>query len=39
MWDGQLEGDDPDEMLGARLVCDWSITEAQIDQFLSILAG
>jgi len=39
VWDGQLEGDDPDEMLGARLVCDWSITEAQIDQFLSILAG
>jgi threonine aldolase len=34
LWDGELEGADPQEMLGARLVCDWSITEAQIDQFL-----
>ena len=35
IWSGGLEGDDPDEMLDARLVCDWSITEAQIDLFLS----
>lgn len=35
IWSGELEGDDPDEMLDARLVCDWSITEAQIDLFLS----
>ncbi|MEE4189065.1 MAG: beta-eliminating lyase-related protein [Roseobacter sp.] len=37
VWEGSLEGDDPDEMLAARLVCDWSISEAHIDQFLSHL--
>jgi threonine aldolase len=35
IWEGRLEGDDPDELLVARLVCDWSITKAQIDTFLS----
>lgn len=35
VWDGTLEGDDPAEMLAARLVCDWSITTDQIDLFLS----
>jgi threonine aldolase len=35
VWEGTLEGDDPEEMLAARFVCDWSITEAQIDLFLS----
>ncbi len=35
LWDGTVEGDDPDEMLAARLVCDWSITEAHLDHFLS----
>ena len=35
VWEGSLEGDDPDELLVARLVCDWSITEEQIDLFLS----
>ena len=39
LWSGRLDGDDPDEMLGARLVCDWSITEAGIDRFLGHLAG
>jgi threonine aldolase len=34
-----LAGDDPDEMLGARMVCDWAITDTQIDEFLSHLAG
>ena len=34
LWDGTLEGDD-DEMLAARMVCDWSISRNQIDQFLS----
>ncbi|MFK7745369.1 MAG: low specificity L-threonine aldolase [Roseobacter sp.] len=37
IWEGSLEGDDSDEMLPARLVCDWSITEDQIDQFISYL--
>ncbi|MDW4497115.1 beta-eliminating lyase-related protein [Sulfitobacter sp. D35] len=35
VWDGSLEGDDPDEMLAARLVCDWSITPERIDAFLA----
>ncbi len=35
VWSGSLEGDDPEEMLGARLVCDWSVTEADIATFLS----
>ena len=33
--DGPLEGDDPNEPLSARLVCDWSIGTEAIDQFLS----
>lgn len=37
IWEGTLEGDDPDEMIAARLVCDWSISDTQIDQFLSHL--
>jgi threonine aldolase len=36
---GDLEGDDPDEQLLCRLVCDWSISEAQIDQFIALAAG
>jgi len=35
VWEGALEGDDPDEKLVARLVCDWSISEENIDLFLS----
>lgn len=35
IWEGTLEGDDPDEMLAARLVCDWSVTHDNIDRFLS----
>ena len=31
-----LTGSDPDEPLPCRLVCDWSISEAQIDQFIAI---
>ena len=37
IWDGTLEGDDPDEMVAARMVCDWSVTRAQIDRFLSLI--
>ncbi len=39
IWSGSLEGDDPSEHLAARLVCDWSITHNQIDQFLRLAAG
>jgi threonine aldolase len=34
IWEGQLDGADPDELLAARLVCDWSITEGDLDRFL-----
>jgi len=36
LWDGPLEGPE-DEMVGARFVCDWSISTTQIDQFLALL--
>ncbi|TMM55467.1 threonine aldolase family protein [Sulfitobacter sabulilitoris] len=35
IWEGTLEGDDPSEMLAARLVCDWSVDRAAIDAFLA----
>ena len=34
LWDGPLEGPD-DEMVAARLVCDWSISRENIALFLS----
>lgn len=34
VWQGSLDGPD-DELVGARMVCDWSITHDQIDTFLS----
>lgn len=37
IWEGSLEGDDPDEMLAARLVCDWAGTDENTDKFLSFL--
>ncbi len=36
LWGAELEGDDADEMLPCRLVCDWSIEAEQIDQFLAL---
>ena len=36
LYEGPLETDDPDEPLLMRLVCDWSITEDQIDQFVEL---
>lgn len=36
IWEGSLDGQDPDESLAARLVCDWSCTPAQVDQFLAL---
>ena len=35
VWEGELEGDDPEELLAARLVCDWSLGIDQVDLFLS----
>ena len=37
--EGELEGDDPNEILTARLVCDWSASEKNIDQFLALVRG
>ncbi len=37
LWGDTLAGEDDDEMLACRLVCDWSIGSEQIDQFLSLL--
>lgn len=39
VWSGSLEGADPTELLEARLVCDWSLSDAQIDQFLALAKG
>ncbi len=36
--EGALTGHDADEPLPMRLVCDWSVSDAQIDRFIS-LAG
>jgi threonine aldolase len=35
MWEGDLEGDDPDEILSCRLVTDWSQSDAQVDAFVN----
>ncbi len=37
LWSGSLDGDNADEILTCRLVCDWSVTDQQIDQFLALL--
>ncbi len=37
VWAGSLDGHDPDEMLTARLVCDWSIGPERIDAFLALI--
>ena len=36
---GELEGSDPSEPLLCRLVADWSITDSQIDQFITLARG
>lgn len=37
--DGPLETGDGGEMLGCRLVCDWSISSEQIDRFVELARG
>lgn len=37
LWGASLDGEDDEEMLACRLVCDWSITNEQIDAFLALL--
>lgn len=36
LWDDSLDGDDPEERLTARLVCDWSNTRADRETFLDL---
>ena len=37
--DGDVAAGDPEERLTGRLVTDWSMTEASVDAFLSLLRG
>lgn len=37
IWSGNLDGSDPNEPLTARFVCDWSLSDANIDRFLEIV--
>ena len=39
LFEGPLDKGDPDEPLLMRLVCDWSITHDQIDEFLALARG
>lgn len=36
---GELVGDDPSDPLLARMVCDWSISDANIDRFVELVKG
>ncbi len=37
IWDGDPAVGDPDEMLMARFVCDWSVPDDDIARFLDVL--
>ena len=37
IYEGQLDGASPNEMLTGRLVCDWSMDHGSIDQFLTLI--
>ncbi|MGX9355355.1 threonine aldolase family protein [Roseobacteraceae bacterium S113] len=39
LWDKPLEGADQNEMLEARLVCDWSLSDELIDRFIALIAS
>jgi threonine aldolase len=39
LWNARLEGGDPNEMLQARLVCDWSASEEHTARFLEVAQG
>jgi threonine aldolase len=39
LWGASLDGDDADEALPARFVCDWSLDEAALTAFAELLAG
>ncbi len=39
VWDGHLDGNDLQEELTARMVCDWSATDENIDRFVDLVRG
>ena len=39
VWDGDHTTGDPDELLTARFVCDWSATEQSVDDLLAAISG
>ena len=39
VWDGDHTTGDPDELLTARFVCDWSATEQSVDDLLAAIIG
>lgn len=39
LWEGAPDSDDPEEMLTARLVCDWSLPQTEVTRFLAALKG
>lgn len=39
LYDGPLESGDADQPLLARLVCDWSVAEEEIDRFIALARG
>ena len=39
IWEGSLDGANPDEVLTARMVADWSMNDANIDRFLELVRG
>ena len=39
LWSGDLEGDDPEEPLMARMVCDWSLGADRVDEFVALALG
>ncbi|WP_397542695.1 beta-eliminating lyase-related protein [Roseovarius salis] len=39
LYEGPLDAGAPDEPLLARLVCDWSVSDAEIDRFVEIAMG
>jgi threonine aldolase len=39
LWNGSLDGGPEDEAITARLVTDWSATDAGIDRFVALARG
>lgn len=37
LWGGELDSGEPDESLIARLVCDWSVTDEDVDRFVTLV--